>query len=183
MSQDQLSVRELTRGDIELIASYWINADRSFLEGMGVDVSKLPSREQFTSYLLNQIETPLSSKESYCLIWLMNGEPIGHCNTRPTVFGQHASMHLHLWKQDERKKGTGLQFLKLSIPVFFDTLMLEDLYCEPYALNPAPNKAMERLGFTLVKEYNTIPGSFNFEQPVKKWHLSKAEFKRLWEMK
>ena len=44
--------------------------------------------------------------------------------------------------------------------------MLENLYCEPYALNLAPNGTLLKLGFKLVKQYETTPGSINFYQKV-----------------
>jgi len=73
-------------------------------------------------------------------------------------------MHLHLWNAASRKKGIGSQLVKMSLKYFFENLKLKRLFCEPYALNPAPNKTLEKTGFDFVKEYITIPGAFNFEQ-------------------
>jgi len=93
---ENLSVRELEASDIELIAQYWADADSSFLRSIGVELSKLPSKEIFIQNLQAQLNEPLEKKKSYCLIWLLNGTPIGHCNTNPTVFGEYAYMHLHI---------------------------------------------------------------------------------------
>lgn len=178
MNRDILSVREIQFSDIGLITSYWIDSDKSHLESMGVDINKLPTKEQFEKYLRIQIETPIEQKESYSIIWQSNKIPIGHCNTRPTIFGEEAHMHLHIWNKEERKKGIGYELVKLTLPLFFENLKLKDLYCEPYALNPAPNRIMEKTGFELEKEHKIIPGAFNFEQPVKRWHLSYESFKK-----
>jgi len=35
---------------------------------------------------------------------------------------------------------------------------------------------LEKVGFTFVREYTTIPGSLNFEQSVKQWSLLRTEF-------
>jgi hypothetical protein len=56
---------------------------------------------------------------------------------------------------------------------------LKKLFCEPYALNPAPNKTLEKIGFEFVKEYITTPGWINFEQPVKLWMMDFEKFKTL----
>ena len=88
-------------------------------------------------------------------------------------------MHLHLWNAGDGGKGFGSHFVKLTLPYFFGNLRLKDLYCEPYALNRAPNNTMEKLGFELVKSETKIPGSFNFKQEVKLWHLTKAAFNQL----
>jgi RimJ/RimL family protein N-acetyltransferase len=60
-------------------------------------------------------------------------------------------MHLHLWYPDKRIKGMGVQLVKKSLPYFFNNLHLKTLYCEPYALNPAPNKTLPKVGFEFVK--------------------------------
>jgi RimJ/RimL family protein N-acetyltransferase len=129
--------------------------------------------------LLNQLEKPLHERMSYCIIWLLNGEPIGHCNTNPTVFGEEAAMHLHIWDERHRKAGLGSEFLKKTLPYFFQNLQLKRLYSEPYSLNDAPSKTLAKRGFELTKEYVTIPGSLNFQQPVKRWELPADKFAQI----
>lgn len=171
-----LSVREIQESDIPGIASYWLDSASDFLVGMGVDLQKLPSREQFSKMLKDQINSPYREKETYALIWLISGEAIGHCNVNKIIFGSEAYMHLHLWESKHRRKGMGSKLVRLSLPNFFNNLELEVLYCEPHARNPAPNITLERLGFTFVKEYTTIPGSINYEQPVKRWALDRKKW-------
>lgn len=175
-----MTVREMIKSDISLIINYWLNSDEAHLSGMGVDVSKLPTEEQFLTYLSAQLELPIDEKQSYCVIWEKDGIPVGHSNTRPTVFGQDASMHLHLWEKESRSRGLGYQFIKLTLPYYFNNLQLKYLYCEPYALNPAPNKTIEKAGFELEREQITVPGAFNFEQATKRWCMSHEKFERLY---
>jgi len=169
MKDPVLSVREMITSDIPHITDYWMSASDAFLTGMGVDLSKMPSAPQWHDMLQQQIGLPYREKQSYGLIWLLNGEPVGHTNINKIKFGEEAYMHLHLWKPELRKMGYGIRFVKLAIPYFFKNMELKKLYCEPYALNPAPNKAMEKLGFRFVREYVTTPGWLNFEQRVKLW--------------
>jgi RimJ/RimL family protein N-acetyltransferase len=172
MQEHRLSVREMNLQDIPLIISYWLNASREQLQQMGVDPAKLPQKEQLQQMLESQYFLPLEQKRSFCLIWEEEGVSIGHCNTNPTFFGDHAFMHLHIWKTDNRRQGIGARGVAYSLPIFFDKLKLKTIYSEPYALNVAPNKTLEKLGFELEKEYITTPGSLNFEQPVKRWRLT-----------
>lgn len=174
-----LSVRELQHHDIPLLLNYWFTAEDAFLTGMGVDLAKMPVPEQFKNMLIQQLDTPIEQRKSYCIIWLIDGNPVGHSNTNPTIFGEEAKMHLHLWHSAERRKGAGTAFLKLTLPLFFNNLKLQTLWCEPYALNPAPNRTLEKAGFEFVKEYITTPGFINFEQPVKQWKMSVSKFKQL----
>ena len=176
----QLSVRELQQSDIGPLSDYWFKSDPSFLINMGVDLSKMPAREEWEQMLTEQISQAYKEKQSYCIIWLLNDKPVGHSNVNRIQFGEEAYMHLHIWKKDNRAKGLGLQFVKMTLPWFFEKIQLKKLCCEPYALNPAPNKTMEKLGFEFIKEYIIVPGWINFEQPVKHWELTLAKFKELY---
>jgi RimJ/RimL family protein N-acetyltransferase len=92
------------------------------------------------------------------------------------VFGEQAYMHLHLWNSGFRQKGSGAILVQKSLPYFFENLKLKTLYCEPYTLNPAPNKTLEKIGFELVKTHVTIPGTLNFEQEVHLWKLTRENY-------
>lgn len=177
MIKQVLSVRELQESDIDAIINYWLNADGAFLEGMGVDLNKIPVREEWTNMLLEQLSQSIEEKKSYCVIWMVGQKPVGHSNVNKIIFGEEAYMHIHLWNAEVRKKGFGTEFVKMSLPYFFKNLNLKKLYCEPYALNPAPNKMLEKVGFTFMKEHTTTPGWLNFEQPVKLWELTFERFK------
>jgi RimJ/RimL family protein N-acetyltransferase len=177
MDQPLPSVREIQETDIELLTQYWLSADPAFLTYMGVDLNKMPSKEVWIKMLSEQLAQPYPGKKSYCIIWLFDNKPIGHCNVNKIKFGNEAYMHLHMWNSDLRKKGMGTELVKMSLPYFFKNLKLKTIYCEPYALNPAPNQTLEKAGFAFVKEFTTIPGFLNFEQPVKHWALTYEQFK------
>jgi len=173
----ELSVREIQHSDIDALVRYWLRADDAFLEGMGVDVKKMPGRDAWVNMLTDQISKPYEEKQSYCIIWLADGIPTGHSNINKIVFGEEAYMHLHLWNSNVRKRGMGTELVKMTIPFYFDHFKLKRLYCEPYALNAAPNKTLEKAGFTFIKEYTTIPGWLNFEQPVNLWVLERDQLR------
>ena len=176
---EQLSVRPLEERDIAPLTKYWLTAEPSFLTGMGVDLAKMPKEEEWVSMLSEQLRTPIEEKKSYCIIWEVDQQPVGHSNINKIVFGQEAYMHLHLWKTGIRRQGMGTELVKMTIPWYFRNYHLRTLYCEPYALNPAPNKTLDKVGFTFVKEYFTIPGWLNFEQPVKLWEMTSDNYRRL----
>jgi RimJ/RimL family protein N-acetyltransferase len=171
-----LIVREIEAKDIDSLLDYWYNSsDEHFLK-MGADSSKLPNRNDFYNALVKQINSPFQKKQAYALIWEENGVPIGHSNVNNIVFGKEAFMHLHVWNIDKRKKGSGTILIQKSLPFYFEKLQLETLFCQPYALNPAPNKTLENVGFEFVKKYTTIPGSLNFEQEVNLWKMTREHF-------
>jgi RimJ/RimL family protein N-acetyltransferase len=177
MNTENLSVREIQEQDIAHLISYWENASNEFLLGMGADPAKLPDTEQWQQMLLEQISKPYAEKASYCIIWLLDEKPVGHSNVNKIIFGKEAFMHLHLWNQSSRQSGIGNKMVKMTIPYFFKNLQIKTLYCEPYALNPAPNNTLKKIGFHFVKEYVTIPGFINFEQPVNLWQMTEETFR------
>src|SRR5829696_2725589 len=104
-----LSVREIEIRDIPSFIKYWFTADGDYLYNMGIDVSKMPALDKLSAALLEQLNTPIEKKTSYCIIWENNGEPIGHSNVNPITYGGEAKMHLHIWPAEERKKGMGAE--------------------------------------------------------------------------
>lgn len=175
MSQ-KLNVREALIDDVSHILNYWMSADQAYLKSLGADISKRPDRATFESMLSNQMGLPYTDKQSYALIWEIDNIPVGHCNVNNIQFGQKASMHLHLWSPSKRLKGAGTDLMRLSLPFFFRHLQLNEIVCEPYALNSAPNKTLPKIGFEFIKSYITIPGSLCFEQEVNQWLLTKQKF-------
>lgn len=179
MENAALSVREIRESDIEPISNYWFGADDAFLVGMGVDLAKMPAREDWERMLATQLAQSYEEKQSYCTIWEIDGEAAGHSNINRIVFGEEAFMHLHLWNAGVRKQGMGAELVRMSLPFFFENMRLQRLFCEPYALNPAPNRTLEKVGFSFVRSYTTTPGFINFEQPVNRWELSRDTYLKI----
>ena len=175
----KLGVREMTLDDIEKIVDYFVNADPRFLKGMGVDKTKLPEKSQWIEKLRVECNKVYSGKEFYYIIWLLDDIAIGHSNINNIEFGRSAHMHLHLWNNNNRKGGLGLQFIKLSIPFYFKNFELEKLICVPYSKNIAPNRLLLKAGFEFVQTYETTPGWINFYQAVNQYELKKEQLKDL----
>ena len=176
MKAPNLSVRELFAADLDDYVGYWTKASNEYLIGMGVDLAKFPSKEEWYESLSQQLEQDYAEKTGYCLIWELDGKAVGHSNVGNIVFGKEALMHLHLWQPLTRGKGYGTQFVEKGIPFFFKNLQLQVLRSTPYAYNPAPNKTLPKVGFKFIKKYKTIPGTFNLEQEVNLYEMTKEDF-------
>ncbi len=170
-SLSSMSVREMEPKDIERVVSYFVDADADFLLGMGADKSKLPTREKWVKSLRLELSKPYSEKSYYYIIWCLDGQPVGHSNVNLIEYGRNATMHLHLWQNRIRKKGLGFNFLRMTIPLFFEKLKLQKLICEPFAENIAPNRALKKMGFDFIKTYETKPGPINLLQFVNRYEL------------
>ncbi|NEZ58423.1 GNAT family N-acetyltransferase [Adonisia turfae] len=170
------AIRELEANDIDQIIQYFLKADSKFLKGMGVEPTKLPSADEWKALLNKDLNRPISERHFYYILWELDNHAIGHSNINKITFGQEAYMHLHLWEPQTRQRNHGTYFIGQSISKYFQTFELKRLVCEPYAMNPAPNRTLAKVGFELVKTYETTPGWINFQQTVNRWILSEEKW-------
>ncbi|WP_420582216.1 GNAT family N-acetyltransferase [Reichenbachiella sp.] len=170
------ATHEMTPADAEQVVDYFSNADAAYLNGMGADQSKLPPREEWITAIQQELDKPFEKKQLYYVIWEVDGKAIGHSNINNISFGKEAFMHLHIWDQENRRFGNGLELVKQSIPKYFENFQLETLRCEPYAGNPAPVRLLEQVGFEFVEIYETTPSIICFPQEVRRYEMSKERF-------
>ncbi len=123
--------------------------------------------------MVRNLETPKDERDNYFLIWELDGLAVGFSSLDEIVPGKQANMHLHVAVPFERKRGHGAEFVKRSVPIYFDEFDLEVLYCEPYAFNTAPNRALQKAGFEYVETVELVPGPINFHQAVTRWKITR----------
>jgi len=117
---------------------------------------------------------PLPERASFEIVWLLNDEVVGFSTVDKLVFGEQANMHLHLVEPDRRRSGMGVQFVRMSARLYFDTLELRRIFCQPNALNTAPNRTLQAAGFRYVKTLMTAPSPLNYRQPITRWVLEQS---------
>ncbi len=171
-----LTIQELQKDHIPYILGYWQNASQEELLAMGIDLNHLSVLDNLGQRLEKQLELANEKKGAFVLVAFIDEQPVGHCYVNNLTYGKDAFMHLHIWKSINLKKGLGSQMVKQSIPHFFEKLKLQTLFCEPAALNPAPNKTLEKIGFKYIKSHTTIPAGWTFEMEVNLWELTLEDF-------
>lgn len=170
------TVREAKSSDVDSIAAYWSNLSFDDAFKLGIDLDKITSTNGITDFIEQQINLPVNDRNTYILIWEVDGIAIGHCNITPIVVGEYANIHSHIWDKGTISRGIGESLMRLSLPIFFEKYKLEKIYGVFYALNPAPEKLCIKLGFNFVDEYPTIPGEWSFYQMVKKYVVSREDY-------
>src|SRR5689334_22891774 len=109
-------VREFKREDIPLFEKYFTSRSDEQLLRMGVDKDKLSANLPKIIKLVEEgLSAPYEAKQCYCLLWLVNGEAIGHSNVAKIIYGSEAFMHLHIWAADDRKRGVGKEMVDRSL--------------------------------------------------------------------
>jgi RimJ/RimL family protein N-acetyltransferase len=166
--------RPMQLSEAHVIIDYFHSASPEFLNSLGVDPLRLPDRMQWHATFERLFALPIEKRNFFAILWELEGKPAGWSSADKIVFGEEAYMHLHVIDPARRRKGNGTFFVRESAKIYFDTLRVSRLFCEPYALNVAPNRTLQAAGFKYVKTHETVPGPLNFHQPVTRWVLEKA---------
>lgn len=164
-----LNVRLMTAPEIDLIINYFWRSTPEELESIGVDPTRLPDPEAWRRRFQAELMKPVEERANVLVSWLMEGQPIGFSTADKIVYGEHANMHLHVTQRELRKQGLGVECVRRSVDLYFRELRLKRLFCEPNAFNVAPNRTLQRAGFSYLKSHMTVPGPLNFHQAVTRW--------------
>ncbi len=168
-----LTVREMALAETELIINYFHHASPEHLEMLGVDPTRIPRPEARRDAFRRDFALPVEKRSGAYVIWLANDAPVGFSTCNKIVFGEHAYMHLHVVEAGRRMQGIGTECVKRSIPIYFDRLKLQRLFCEPNAFNVGPNRALQKAGFKYLKTHMTVPGPLNYHQAVTRWVIER----------
>lgn len=162
-----------SREDYAAMVGYFLDGGEAFQRGMGVDPARLPQREAWIDAALADHDRPKQEKERSYLAWEHEGRVVGHSSIGRISLGHEAYIHLHLWDPALRRQGLGSWYFRQSAREFARSFGLRRICCEPYADNPAPNRALLKAGFRFVRRHRTVPGAINFEQDVNHYVLDR----------
>jgi len=168
-----LTVREMTLDETDLVSNYFHTSTVEHLELMGVDPSRLFGRAAWRERYALDYALPRPERAFMAVIWLEGETPVGFSTADKIVFGERANMHLHVLAPERRNSGVGVRCVRLSVDLYFETLQLKALFCEPNAFNVAPSRTVQAAGFKYVKTHMTVPGPLNFHQPVTRWVIER----------
>lgn len=156
-----------------LIIDYFHGATPEHLELLGVDPTRLPPAGAWRERYEREFALPVERRSTFMVVWLDDERPIGFSTTDKIVFGESAHMHLHVVEADRRNQGLGTACVRHSAELYFETLKLKRLFCEPNAFNVAPNRTLQKAGFKYLKTHKTVPGPLNYHQAVNRWVLER----------
>lgn len=166
-------VRPMRLSEVGFRIDYFLQASDEHLLTLGVERSRLPSRDEWLRSYEREFALPVAERSSYILAWELDGELVGFSTADPFTFGDEAFMHLHIRRPDRRRSGLGVQFVRRSADAYFETLELRRLLCQPNAFNVAPNRTLQAAGFRYDRTEVCRPHPLNFKQPITRWVLER----------
>ncbi len=179
MGSPRLSVREMSLSEAAIRIDYFLGASDDYLLALGVDRDALPSRVDWLAFYEKDYRRPIRERINYSLIWELEDGIVGFSTTDRIDFGNEAFMHLHIIEPSLRRRGLGVEFVRRSVRHYFEVLELQLLYCEPNALNVAPNRTLQSAGFRYLFSHETQPSPINYPQVTTRWVIKRSELDRL----
>ena len=165
------TVREMWHSEVPRVVDYFHTMDLATYDRLGVDANRVPAREEWIEMVQSDFDNPIKVRKHFYVTWLLDDHPIGHSNINDIQFSEQAFMHLHIWQPAARHQGHAQCFLRESVRIYFERFRLQRVYCQPKAENLAPQRALEKAGFSHVRTYHTTPGRLNVPQDVSLWMI------------
>jgi RimJ/RimL family protein N-acetyltransferase len=169
-----VTVRPMTLQETAQIIEYFHAATPEHLEMLGVDPTRLPQPSQWQRFYERMFDQPVEQRSGLLVSWLCDGRFLGFSTADKISIGQSANMHLHITDPSLRKQGIGVECVRQTVELYFQTLRLKQLFCEPNAFNVAPNRTLQKAGFKYLKTHMTVPGPLNFHQAVNRWVIDRS---------
>lgn len=150
----KITVREPTLEDAPAILSYWYDSSPDFLEGMGVDFSKLPSREEFQATLEQKFKSGLSpdGQKLNVLIVCADENAVGFHTLSPFTEGESGVFHAHIWDKSMRGKGIAVESYPLACRAFIEKFRLKKVLFKTPIQNKGALRIKAKLGLEEVGE-------------------------------
>jgi RimJ/RimL family protein N-acetyltransferase len=155
--------------DFEVRIVYFHEATDDHLERLGVDRARLPAPDVWRAAFEHNLTRPLYERSEYGVVWEADGALVGFSTADQICYGDEAHMHLHIVDPERRASGLGAAFVRLTAAHLCDVLGLKHLYCEPNAFNVAPNRTVQKAGFSYVCSRRCRPNPINLYQTTTIW--------------
>ena len=160
--------------EVGVIIDYFHSASPEHLELVGLDPTRFPAPEQWRRRYETEYGLAYRERSTILVLWELDGAPFGFSTADKIRYGAQANMHLHIVDPERRRAGLGSECVRRTAAIYFEVLALQRLFCEPNAFNVAPNRTLQRAGFTYVKTHMTVPGPLNYHQAVTRWVLERT---------
>ncbi len=85
------NVIEMKISELHLMINYFLEADHSFLLGLGVDPTKLPQFDRWYEILQQDFDRPVNDRQFFYLVWDLDGIAVGHSHVNDIVYAKKRS--------------------------------------------------------------------------------------------
>jgi RimJ/RimL family protein N-acetyltransferase len=176
-----ISVRDLSIDEIPSVLNYWFHSPLGFIEGIGVDLGKMPKETDMRNNLILKIQEneKLASSKLNALAILCNDRPIGFHTINPLIDNDYGIFHAHIWEPRFRRQGIGMQSYPLACGIFMERFNLNRIVFKTPIRNIGAIRTKEKLGIRCIGEELIGFGIIKDNTPAKVFELTVEEAKKL----
>lgn len=177
-----LAIRDFGATDIPMVSKYWYESDPAYIEAMGVDLTKLLTREKFEQFLAEKCNADIPGKESRinAVVITYAGRAVGFHTINPLVENDYGVFHAHVVEPSLRRQGIAQHSYRMATKLFMKRFNLNRIIFKTPIQNIGPNRVKEKIGIRCIGE-ETVQG-FNIMKDgtrVKVYELTRAEAENL----
>ena len=175
-----ISVRDLQLEDIPHVLNYWFHSPPGFIEGMAVDVMKLPSEIEMRDSLTAKCKSNslLTKSKSNALAILKDSEAIGFHTLWPFTEGVDGIFHSHIWNPQMRGKGVALVSYLLAAQEFIKRFDLQKILYKTPMQNIGAIRVKQKLGIRELGEESVDFGIVKSGTLARVFELTREELKK-----
>lgn len=166
----ELVLRDLEEADIPALVEYWHDSDPGFLQAVGVDLSKITTREETRQRYLSMLPSPPGEERSRRLLVVADGErPLAYSNINIRS-PQEAYAHAHILDPRLRNQGLASNLFLSLTRIYLHHFGVETLIFQTAPENEPVNRLLQRFGLTPRRVHMpqpdgmSRPGDFNLYQ-------------------
>jgi len=155
--ETEFILRDVEERDVPAIVSYWHDSPPEYLRSIGLDVGRLPSREEMAKRL-RAMATSGGLARRATLVCESGGRPVGVGTLRTGMEKKQGYAHTHIL--DDALRGRGLGHL-LLVPVFgawFRSFPVDEIIAQVVPENARVNRALQKSGLVPTKVELENPG-------------------------
>lgn len=151
-----VTVDDIDEQDVECLVDYWHKTDRAYLEGLGVDVSLISSRDSTRSRFVAALAHAPNGCRPVAAVAKSNGALIGYTLLNFVSDGK-AFAHMHLLQRTPLARAAAYRLFPELLRAFFESLPLDALVFQASVDNRGINRMIQRFGIKGVVSHLQKP--------------------------
>jgi len=152
----EIVIRDLEESDVPALVEYWHGSTPDYLYSIGVDLSKLTTREETRQRLLASLEAAGKRSRITLVVAAAGGKPLAYSNANLGADGV-GYVHAHVLDPALRRLGFASTAFLGVLSTFCTHFGIEKLVFQTSPENEAINRLVQRFGF--------VPRQVHLEQP------------------
>lgn len=177
LNPELISVRDIQESDIPLLLDYWFRSPPGFIEGMGVDLAKMPTELEMRGNVTKRIRDNrvLPVSKLPILVITYDAKPIGVHNINPLIEADYGIFHAHIWNPTYRRQGLGLRSYPKACRLFMERFELKRILFKTPLQNTGSIRVKEKLGIRCIGEETVGFGIIKDGTRTKVFELNREE--------